>query len=120
MNETWKDIKGYEGLYQVSNLGRVKSLSRMVEHRGRLISVSEKILKQSKNHQGYHRAILSKNGNTKTVTVHKEVARSFLNHETEGWHKVVDHIDADKSNNCLSNLQIISQKENVQKHYSNE
>ena len=71
MNEIWKDITGYEGLYQVSNLGRVKSLS----YRG---SRREKMLKPLKNREGYLFVILYKNSEVKHFTIHRLVANAFI------------------------------------------
>jgi hypothetical protein len=104
--EIWKDIIGYEGLYKISNLGRVKSLKM-----GREI-----ILKLSDDGKGYLRVSLIKNGCSKSKKVHKIVAESFLNHKPDGTHKlVVDHKDNDKKNNRLDNLQITTQRCNASK-----
>ena len=101
MKEIWKDIEGYEGLYQVSNLGRVKS-----KHR-----VSERILKPSINSRGYMLVILSKNGEYKSGKVHRLVAQSFIPN-TENKPQV-NHIDENKTNNMASNLEWVTVKENI-------
>lgn len=107
--EIFKDIKGYEGLYKISNLGRVKSLKWN----------KEKILKGAFDYQGYMLVSLSKEGVQKTHKVHPMVAESFLGHKRDGTHKVVvDHIDGDNKNNKLSNLQLISNRENCSKDKS--
>ena len=71
MNEIWKDIEGYEGLYQVSNFGNVKSLN--YKRSGR-----EKILKPSKDNDGYLHVNLCKNNNQKGFTIHRLVAKTFI------------------------------------------
>jgi len=103
--ENWKDVKDYEGHYQVSDLGRVKSFKR-----------SEIIIKKpSKDAFGYYYVCLSKNGEVKTIKVHKLVAIAFLNHTPCGHTLVIDHINFDRSDNRLSNLRLISTRENTSK-----
>lgn len=108
--EIWKDIKGYEGLYQVSNLGNVKSLSRKVcNYRGCHIS-KEKILRPGV-HQGYERVVLTKNGIRSTKKVHRLVATAFLGEEKD---LSVNHIDSNRSNNRIENLEWVTHLENIQ------
>lgn len=107
MKEVWETIYGYED-YQVSNLGRVKSLKFN----------QERIIKTTKNNWGYWVVNLSKGGITKVHKVHKLVAIAFLNHTPCGHNIVVDHIDNEKSNNRASNLQLISNRENTSKDRS--
>ena len=95
MNEIWKDIKDYEGIYQVSNLGRVKT---------------DRILKVGKNKGGYLGVSLSKNSVISPQRVHRLVAEAFiLNPENKPQ---VNHIDEDKTNNKVSNLEWMTAKEN--------
>lgn len=101
--EEWKDIEGYEGLYQVSNLGNVKSL-------GNNKSRKEKLLKPGKNKKNYLTVILCKNGEHKTCKVHRLVANAFLPKIDGKTH--VDHIDGNPSNNVYTNLRWCSQTEN--------
>jgi hypothetical protein len=105
MEEIWKDIKGHEGLYQISNFGRVKSF----------MSSNVIILKNTPDSNGYLRVRLSsKYSYRKTHKIHVLVATHFLGHEPDGTTRiVVDHIDEDKHNNHVSNLQLISNRENV-------
>lgn len=105
--EEWKDITGYEDYYQVSDLGKVKSLPRT--------TTKGKILKASVDSSGYYVVNLSKNKNCKTFKVHKLVAIAFLNHTPDGMNVVVDHFDNDKSNNCVDNLRLVSQRKNSSK-----
>ena len=117
--EIWKDIPDYEGCYQVSNYGRVKSLSREIFlYRSSFIS-EEKILKYHVN-KGYAQHVLCKKGENKNFKVHQLVAMAFLGHVRCGFELVVDHIDEDKLNNKLSNLQIVTARENVSKSIKNK
>jgi hypothetical protein len=118
MSEIWKDVVGYEGLYEVSNLGRVKRIEeKILTKKGVYRKVSERILKQN-NLNGYLKVALCKNGIAKTQIVHILVANAFLdNNKNNG--KVVDHINNIKSDNRLENLQIISQRENCSKDAKN-
>jgi len=115
--EIWKDIPGYEGLYQVSDLGRVRSLDRVVPNgrHGGTRKLKGKVLKAWPNSFSYLHVNLCKDGKCKPTKVHKLVAMAFLNHEPCGHKEVVDHIDNDKSNNRLDNLQLITSRENVSK-----
>ncbi len=112
--EIWKDIKGYERLYEVSNLGRVKSLDRMVDNGlGGEMHIKERILTNTLTNR-YYIVILS-NKKKKVYRVHKLVAIAFLNHVPNGHKIVVDHIDHNPLNNNLSNIQLITERENLSK-----
>jgi hypothetical protein len=114
--EIWKDVPGYEGLYQVSNLGRVKSLYRTITTKSGISKpIKEKIRKAPINCYGYKITTLSNNGKQKSYSVHQLIAIVFLGHIPSGNKLVVDHIDNNKLNNKLENLQIISNRENSSK-----
>lgn len=116
MKEIFKDVLGYEGFYQVSNFGRVKGLERIVKHNcGGNRVLKEKILKPCSDGWGYLIVSLCKENVIKTKKIHIMVCESFLNHKTCGFKMVVDHIDSNKQNNNLNNLQIITQRENSSK-----
>lgn len=115
--EIWKDIPNYEGLYQVSNLGRVKSLDRVVERNGIPMILKGRILKTPVNKCGYCRVNLSKNGNSLHKTIHQLVAIVFLNHKPNGLKLVINHKDFNKLNNNSSNLEIVTNRENCNKKH---
>lgn len=114
MKEEFKDIPGYEGLYQVSNLGNVKSLSRIKLNRGKYPQrLEEIILKTGITGCGYKAVCLRKDGAQKTLKNHKLVAIAFLNHVPCGYKLVVNHKNLDKLDNRLENLEIVTQRENA-------
>ena len=101
MIEVWKDVPNYEGLYKVSNLGNVKSLA----------FGKEKILKGSKNKDGY--ILIALCGEKRTYrTAHQLVAMAFLGHVPNGWTLVVNHKNFNRSDNRLDNLEILTHREN--------
>ncbi len=108
--EIFKDIKGYEGIYQVSNMGNVKSLKRVImrsDNRPR--TIPEKIKVATEDH-GYKKVGLhDKDGNSKTYTIHRLVMKTFV-HESDLY---VDHIDGNKANNRLDNLRYVTNSENL-------
>ena len=104
MTETWKAIAGFEGLYEVSNLGRVKSLK----------FGQEKILKPWEDTYGYLLVSLSKDGHRKTLKVHRLVAKAFIQNPNNLG--TVNHKDEVKTNNVASNLEWMSRADN--KRYS--
>jgi len=122
MKERFKDVKGYKGIYKVSNTGKVKSLigyEKYIMDDGTVMR-RRKILKSAISNKGYERVGLWKEGKAKTRSIHQLVAEAFLNHIPCGMTLVVDHIDNNKLNNRKDNLQLITNKENLNKSRSNK
>lgn len=100
MIEIWKDIKGYENIYKISNLGRIKSLKKG----GLILSL--------KNASGYINATLKNNNNISYCKVHRLVAQTFIPNPLNK--PCVNHIDGNKHNNCVENLEWVTYKENFE------
>lgn len=112
MEEIWKDIPEYEGLYQASNLGRIRSVNRIDNcNRPRV----GKILKFIKSNSGYFQVHFSKNGGTRVLLVHRLIAKAFL--ENPNNYSCVNHIDGNKLNNNVDNLEWCTQSHNVNESY---
>lgn len=109
MEEVWKDIKGYEGLYQVSNMGRVKSLPKLKKTPTTTFMTKE-IIKKANICKGYLRLGLKKDGITKSYFVHCLVAQAFLG-DANGL--TVNHKDENKLNNRADNLEYMTLAENI-------
>ena len=106
MKEIWKDIEGYEGLYKVSNFGRVKRVT------------TDRILKGSEDSWGYLKVNLSKNNIKSQQIIHRLVAQAFIpNPDNKSQ---VNHIDENKTNNMVSNLEWMTAKENSNHGTRNE
>lgn len=123
MEEEWRDVVGYEGLYQVSNLGKVKRLKGTVlcvgeKQKPFTITVYETILKLSDKKHGYIHCALSKNGKLTTRTVHRLVMETFVPNPDNL--PQVNHIDGDKSNNKISNLEWSSSSHNIRHALENK
>lgn len=112
LHETWKPIEGYEKLYEVSNFGRVKSLSRIkIDKNGNKHITLERILKQQNNNRGYLKVRLCKNSKYTDCFVHRIVANAFIDKPFEDCE--VNHKDEDKTNNYAYNLEWVSHKYNM-------
>lgn len=107
MIEIYKDILCYNGDYKVSNLGNVKSLKLG----------KERLLKKGLNSQGYEVVVFSNGNKRMTKNVHSLVAEYFLDYVPNGYNYVINHIDFDKKNNCVCNLEIITNRENTNKKH---
>ena len=104
MTEEYRDIIGYEGIYQISNEGNLKSLKWN----------KSKILKKHIDNNGYYSSNLTLNNKYKTFRLHMLVAKAFLNHTPDGTTKlVVNHIDGNKLNNNINNLEVVTHRENI-------
>lgn len=114
-DEVWRPIPTYEGLYEISNLGRVRSLPREETTEGRhRVAVVRKRKGSLLSLRGgrYKTVVLYKNGRGRQFTVHRIVALVFLGHPPEDLSEV-NHIDEDKHNNCVWNLEWSTRKENA-------
>ena len=111
MKEIWKAIDGFEGLYEVSSLGRVKALDRYVLNNGGMQHKHQKILRTNVSKTKHQMVVLCKNGKTYPRLVHRLVAVAFLPNPDNK--PVVDHIDTNPSNNCVDNLRWVTTKENA-------
>lgn len=109
MTEIWKDIEGYEGYYQVSNLGRVKSLAKTIKRGSNHLTIQERILKQINNGNNYVRICLCKDG-LKKFYVHRLVASAFI--EKKDHQNQVNHINKITNDNRVENLEWVSNREN--------
>lgn len=111
--EIWKDIENYEGLYQVSNLGRVKSLGRVVKRTdGRIRTLKERIRKPVLDTKGYVITNLYKESKGKNFYVHRLVAETFIDNVDNKLE--VNHINGVKDDNRLVNLEWNTRSENIQ------
>lgn len=120
MEELWKPIKGFEGLYEVSSLGRVRSLDRYIKSITSRNGVQFKkgiVLKQQHNRvTGYYTVTLWCNNEQRGFNVHRLVAEHFL--PNDNGHDTVKHIDGDRLNNRADNLEWVSYSENLSHSYS--
>lgn len=114
VKEVWRDIPGYEGYYQASNLGRVRSLDRTIlTTNGQERFYKGKIKKGSVNNKGYTQYSLNINGIGRNFMRSQIISMTFLGHEPNGHKLVVDHIDGDISDDRVENLRIVTQRANT-------
>lgn len=115
MEEIWKDIKDYEGYYQISNLGNVRSIERTVKRITHSVKISSKLLKLRKTSNDYFNIQLCKDSGCKSKLIHRLVAEAFIpNPENK---PEVNHKDGNKANNNVLNLEWNTSKENSQHSY---
>lgn len=111
-SEEWKPVVGYEGLYEVSSMGRVKSLKRTITGKnGQIYEVEEKLLTQSTITGGYLYVTLSDHGECRSYPVHRLVATAFI--PNPGNLSDVNHKNENKTNNSVDNLEWMSHKDNL-------
>lgn len=117
MEEIWKDVVGYEGYYEVSNLGNVRSVDRVVVKANGVCQPRQaRIMARCLNTDGYLTVKLSKDGKSERIAVHRLVALAFIPNPNDL--SDVNHIDFDRTNSRVDNLEWISHKDNV--HYTIE
>lgn len=110
MEEVWKDIAGYEGLYQVSNYGNVRSVDRYTKTSNSVRFYKGRLMKQEQNRNGYMQVSLCKNGNYKCFLVHRLVAKAYISNPKKL--PEVNHKDENKENNNVCNLEWVTRIEN--------
>ena len=110
--EQWRDIRGYEGLYQVSNFGRVRTVEHIVPNRGGFRTVSSKVKNATFTGQGYLSVALYKENKMQRLYVHRLVAEAFVPNPDNL--PEIDHIDCVKTNNISSNLRWVDRSGNMQ------
>lgn len=116
MNEIWKEIKGYEGKYIISNLGKVISLPRYKQNKSKLQYVEPKEIKPYVNQRnGYVYVYLCNEGKEKNIRLHRLVAEAFLDNPYQL--PQINHIDGNKQNNQVSNLEWCTASYNIRDMY---
>lgn len=109
-NEIWKPIKGYEGLYEVSNYGRVRNVPRVIKKELRVMTIKPRMISQYISKIGYPAVTLCKNKQSRCNFIHRIIAEAFIpNPENK---PCIDHINAIKTDNRLKNLRWVTRKEN--------
>jgi len=117
--EEWRDIVGYEGNYQVSSFGNIRSLDRLIIYsNGKRRVHKGRILKPGINTSGYYSLTLVKDTEDTSVMIHRMVAQAFLGLDTNS-DMTVNHKDSNKLNNHVDNLEVVTLSENRQHYLTN-
>ena len=115
VKEKWVDVKGYEGLYQISNYGHIKSKDRWKGNNGGLMLLKARVLKQHPNSRGYFRVqLVGENGKKEQLFVHRLVAMHFVDNPNIYVNNIVNHLDSDHTNNRADNLEWTTPEGNVE------
>ena len=115
--EIWKDIEGYEGWYQISNYGNIKSVDRIIEYKnGAIRSLKGKILKTTTGTPGYYITDIHKKGNVNRVSIHRLIGIAFI--PNPHAKPCINHKDGNKINNHVDNLEWVTYRENLTHAYS--
>lgn len=115
MQEIWKDIENYEGCYQVSNLGNVRSLTRKVHTFNGWRTTKSQLLKPLKSNRNYYRVCLKSHQKNKYISIHRLVATAFIPNPNN--YPVINHIDGNTANNKVDNLEWCTQSHNIKEAY---
>lgn len=118
MTEIWKPVKNYEGLYEISNYGRIKRLAYTREIQKQTMTFKDKMLKPIIHQNGYLVVSLSKNNKQKIYSIHRLVAQTFISNPNN--YKYINHKDEDKTNNQVDNLEWCDNKYNLNYGTRNE
>lgn len=122
--EIWKEIKGYEGLYEVSSEGRVRVSDRLVKTKGNVLYLKKGVILKESYAGGYSQVVLTKDGIRKSYKVHRLVAGTFIDNQDNL--PCIDHINTIRSDNRVENLRWVTYKENsnnpitLSKHYGRQ
>jgi len=112
MQEKWVDIKNYDGLYQVSNFGNVRSLDRYSKNNFKTMHLKGRAIKRGIDKKGYCRICLSSSGNCSTYKIHRLVAQAFIPNPLNLLE--INHLSGNKQDNSTTNLEWSGRKENIQ------